>query len=1543
LSVSWRNIGSDTFDRADNGFGNIDGGEKSGAAWAALAGTWVIDTNRGGATTAGQSVIVVDLGECDGEVYVTVETASDDGGLVARAVDNNNYLVLAFNATGDTVKLWKQVATVWTALTGDLAVTDGVDNGSVIKLILRGSTIVIVVDDVWIGSAVETDHQTATKHGVQENAAGAKSFYDDFGFRRREQREPSMLVVQNMGVEVLDPKDAPSTYPAQNIGLEVKTSAQPTLYLEQNTGDYDVGSVSDQHGPEFAFPPRIEFLIPSYGREASTVKLEGVGFGDECTFLRFGQDDAFDAGGDYDAPGTGYARGSVDQTSGTWTLELWFRSQLSGKYGTAARESDGSLVELCDYNAGSPIVRYTVELLDGRVNARIGASSCALTPDYYDDGRMHHVRVVYTGGSLNLLVDGVFIGSGVGADNAIDWIRLAGISTHLRADIREVRLCHANLGTTPYDSDDEWTPAPHGSDVGLWHCDDGSGTTVTDSSGEGNDLDLQGDDWLWIDWDFALQIYLGVGLCGGPTEVRNLGCAFTIPVGADTGQIKAKHTQVHVDESNTKTFTVLPEVPLRGTGYEVRIYDRDNYGTLLAILENAYDVGGQHELNQAGAGQFNLHASDAKATATIIRHGNLCRIYWEGLERYAFIIEQIAEILIAEGDETAQVYMCSGRGVQTLLDHALVYPPSWPTREPYKTNYAAKTVGYIIKDQVDKAIARGALTNFSYDFDATTDSQGTLWPETFDLDLEPGVTLWSVIQQFVSLGYDVHLGSDLELHIYVTRGLDRTVGDDPVIFRQGHNLFAKQRDSSSAEVKTHALVAGADTLSEFAKASVFPRRETFMDARSADSVGTAQKTAAMTLELLCIEDIGFAAEVVSIEGCSEVFEDFNIGDWVLVDVPGKLDLVSYRIRGITMSVGEDDKAHWVVDFNSIRHEWGVRLKRMLDAMTGGSLRGETGSGRTEGVSPTTMVDTAGGKGVFECVVKITVDDAAAFKVQDTSLNVVFLVDTVAQEVKIPTTLLVDTIDEYTPDAGVTIEGVKALDSFLELSAIAKPDDPAAGYGRLYMRNHHLYWLNDGCVEHDIAMPFHLINKGVYLDHYTVVDEGGLDITWGAGSVWDHTNEVLVSTTAEVTPQACTNNAVNYLKWVSGTTLTLNTTCACGDEVEVAHIICAGGDILAIHYAVAMNKLLSEIAQGLGHIFPVVVANGLIISEDTDVTNPLDVVMSAGEYAHMHFENVITAAPVYSRTVNLRRWYHSGGNWTSDTDPEIDPTKYDNGTNLVAVAAGSYYKSTFYTDGVIIYWVYPQEAHANIAKAIAGDLPTPPASLTELPVLTAVVMKGSDTTFPGAGDRWIDIRPMIGRPAFGPVTDHGDLGGLLNDDHAQYALLLGRLGDTLKMDDIVEFTANAGVTVENVVHLDGFIELNPVGDPAASTSGVRLYCKEVALQPYLYMKRDNFAPQRLVGYGEVINLVETEAALDLLGNVTITESKSLGVATIIEKVADAGVSVEGVRALDSFLELDEISTPANPAADKGRLYSKDVGGATALYWRRSDGSEIRLDI
>jgi hypothetical protein len=44
-------------------------------------------------------------------------------------------------------------------------------------------------------------------------------------------------------------------------------------------------------------------------------------------------------------------------------------------------------------------------------------------------------------------------------------------------------------------------------------------------------------------------------------------------------------------------------------------------------------------------------------------------------------------------------------------------------------------------------------------------------------------------------------------------------------------------------------------------------------------------------------------------------------------------------------------------------------------------------------------------------------------------------------------------------------------------------------------------------------------------------------------------------------------------------------------------------------------------------------------------------------------------------------------------------------------------------------------------------------------------------------------------------------------------------------------------------------------------------------------------------------------------------------------------------VDSFIDLKEIATPANPLADRGRLFARDNAGATALVWRTSDGNEV----
>jgi len=55
------------------------------------------------------------------------------------------------------------------------------------------------------------------------------------------------------------------------------------------------------------------------------------------------------------------------------------------------------------------------------------------------------------------------------------------------------------------------------------------------------------------------------------------------------------------------------------------------------------------------------------------------------------------------------------------------------------------------------------------------------------------------------------------------------------------------------------------------------------------------------------------------------------------------------------------------------------------------------------------------------------------------------------------------------------------------------------------------------------------------------------------------------------------------------------------------------------------------------------------------------------------------------------------------------------------------------------------------------------------------------------------------------SSHSNLTGLANDDHLQYPLLAGRTGDTLHIDDIAEFTTDAGITFADKIILGDNIQ------------------------------------------------------------------------------------------------------------------------------------------
>jgi hypothetical protein len=335
----------------------------------------------------------------------------------------------------------------------------------------------------------------------------------------------------------------------------------------------------------------------------------------------------------------------------------------------------------------------------------------------------------------------------------------------------------------------------------------------------------------------------------------------------------------------------------------------------------------------------------------------------------------------------------------------------------------------------------------------------------------------------------------------------------------------------------------------------------------------------------------------------------------------------------------------------------------------------------------------------------------------------------------------------------------------------------------------------------------IINYGI-LDKGTVTDDGGLNISWDANyELYEGGTPSIVEIQAG--SGTCADNAVNYLVWTTGTTLTLRTSSAdiLSGEIGIARISCQAGDIRDLHQEPSINARMAGVIDGLEKVVGNVVNTGLLIEEDTDVTNPLDVKLIAGSY-YIDMHTRVNQSEVLSRTTPLVRHFKVAGAWAADTNAEVDPTKYNDGTNLVATTAAKYYKSLFIIDSGIIHWVYPTVEYNNVGDAVDGDLPTIPPGLTKLMNSTALVMKGDATTLPSAGSiQWIDERPFLITGGTGAtITAHSNLTELTyaESGHTGFASstdLTTHTSDSSIHNTIEQIQDNIGGTVGG----DGFLQ------------------------------------------------------------------------------------------------------------------------------------------
>jgi hypothetical protein len=255
----------------------------------------------------------------------------------------------------------------------------------------------------------------------------------------------------------------------------------------------------------------------------------------------------------------------------------------------------------------------------------------------------------------------------------------------------------------------------------------------------------------------------------------------------------------------------------------------------------------------------------------------------------------------------------------------------------------------------------------------------------------------------------------------------------------------------------------------------------------------------------------------------------------------------------------------------------------------------------------------------------------------------------------------------------------------------------------------------------------------------------LIVTWLSGDVYDPIHEYYHISSGTKT---LTDNAVNYaywnisdptgVKWTTGfrpnaeSNIYLGTFSASFGMILDAQISSAGGD-----FPVQQSTALAA-------IMPSLIVNGL--NAYAGSTNLDDIRIESG--TEMQNGSVQIDHPAFSMSItNVVIMYgHTNSVWAGLQTNKF-PLSWDNGTNIVPVESGKWYRGTFYAPNGSqhINWVLPHQEYTNEIDAIAGNDPdAPPGFDPYVPLVTAYVFSGDDTSLSLDSKYWIDRRFKINR-------------------------------------------------------------------------------------------------------------------------------------------------------------------------------------------------------
>jgi hypothetical protein len=397
--------------------------------------------------------------------------------------------------------------------------------------------------------------------------------------------------------------------------------------------------------------------------------------------------------------------------------------------------------------------------------------------------------------------------------------------------------------------------------------------------------------------------------------------------------------------SNGAPFIVFAPPPQVRTGIRVEVYDRDNPGTLLAVLGETRNREWLEELNTPGSGAFEIHALDAKLEAdpTLLTYGNIVRFYLNGVLRHGFRIEAIDRVQASTNDDADRWLKVSGRGPLGILEDGIVYPAGGVGGAPDPRPYINVASGQIIRELLAETQARGtALLGVTTDFTDTTDSNAAPFTELLTLDEDVGVDLLRVAGRHTAMAADVWMTPQLVLKYANVRGIDRTlqlVNTGPVKLHLGHSIKELTNTEVGRITNTILIKTPAGFLErvDLASLGLYNRREGFLSLGNVSDGPTIDKTTDALFAEVADPRASSTLELIEAEGATP-YVDFEVGDWVLApDVTGVF--TKQRVRGLSVTETDDGRVRYVPELASIEEELEASLERWLAASAKGTLGG----------------------------------------------------------------------------------------------------------------------------------------------------------------------------------------------------------------------------------------------------------------------------------------------------------------------------------------------------------------------------------------------------------------------------------------------------------------------------------------------------------------------------------------------------------------------------------------------------------------------------